>query len=162
MQPASSQLPTPSLPDLDEVRTLICGSLCPDWVVRIEHRPSGADADGLWRSWGRPGFARRDPDPLLDDIHACHTTHPKHEIRLCAERWRPESRLLYSIFQPVPGHTPPPALLERSSRWSRPQPVPVRRPLAARIGGARRALMGTIGLVGSLLGSALIIEMAIN
>ncbi|MAT65268.1 MAG: hypothetical protein CMN57_06460 [Gammaproteobacteria bacterium] len=102
MQPAPTISPAIHLPHLEEVSTLLRDHLQGDWIVRIEHRAPAALPRSLWRTWGRTQYTRQGADRVMDRILDCHAANPEHAIRLCAEKLRPQARLVYWVH---PGET---------------------------------------------------------
>lgn len=110
MQRVRSLYPASNLPSLGEVSNLVRQGLGPDWVIRIEHLLPDSPPGSRWTAWDKARFAPRDPTSIIDTIHRCHQAYPDHAIRLCAEKLRPETQLVYWIY--TPGHTrsPPPQI----------------------------------------------------
>lgn len=102
MQTAPSFRHALPLPHLEEVSALLRDHLQGDWTVRIEHLNPRDRLRTLWRSWGRSQYVRHGTEALMDNILECHLAHPQHAIRLCAERLRPETRLVYWIYDADP------------------------------------------------------------
>ncbi|MEW5755744.1 MAG: ribulose bisphosphate carboxylase small subunit [Pseudomonadota bacterium] len=91
---------------LDEVEQLIGQNLCGDWILRIEHAACDADPYLRWQPWGDPFFAVNSSAPVIAAIRSCRVKLPKDSIRLCAEKLRPQTRLIYWVHTPdddVPG-----------------------------------------------------------
>jgi ribulose-bisphosphate carboxylase small chain len=97
MQAAQRLTHLPHAGRLDEVRQMISKYLCGDCVVRIEHTPRVVDRHVRWQPWGQTFFALKDATPVIDEIVACRASFPTHTIRLCAERLRPQSRLVFWV-----------------------------------------------------------------
>lgn len=85
---------------LDEVEQLIGQNLCGDWILRIEHAACDTDPYLLWQPWGDPFFAVNSSVPVIAAIRSCRAKLPKHSIRLCAEKLRPQTRLIYWVHTP--------------------------------------------------------------
>lgn len=102
MQTAPSFRHALPLPHLEEVSALLRDHLQGDWIVRIEHLNPRDRLRTLWRTWGRTRYVRQGTEAVMDSILDCHLAHPQHSIRLCAERMRPETRLVYWIYDADP------------------------------------------------------------
>ncbi len=91
-----------NLPSVADVKKLVEDSLTHDWILRIEHFAPCADqaAHEQWMQWGDSLFAVRDASSVIDSIVACRTSHPKHTIRLNAEKVRPRCQLYYWVYTP--------------------------------------------------------------
>ncbi len=102
-------------PDIAKVRKLIENSLLADWVLRIEYDSSENESDG-WRQWEETFFALRSADDVLDALKACYSKFSDRVIRINAEKIRPQTRMLYTVYNPrylpelagVASHTPSP------------------------------------------------------
>jgi ribulose bisphosphate carboxylase small subunit len=106
MQLAQVAATIPNLPNFDELETIVRDSLFGDWIVRIEHAAGDPKKDILWERWGEALFAVKDPSQVLDAITACRANHPTHEIRLHAEKVKPETRLIFTVYRPQEQITP--------------------------------------------------------
>lgn len=158
------QLAQPDRPasvQLDEIRQLVSTSLWGDWIIRIEHATADPRPNARWQQWGDALFAVRDTTPVIEAIQACRAAYRTRAIRLTAEKLRPQTRLVYCIQragddqplveQPVPGDAPLPAAVAEPEQRPRAQ---------ARAAGG--ALWRYAAVAGTLLGSVLVVEMAIN
>jgi ribulose bisphosphate carboxylase small subunit len=136
---------------LDEVRHLISESLWGDSVIRIEYASPDPASPTAWEQWGAGLFAFHDAQPVINEIKRCHSRYPTQPIRLSAETLQPRTRLLYYVYQGQPQQP----LAE--------QPMPVRSRPGAQAVHARRSprAWGYAALAGALLGSVLVVEMAI-
>ena len=94
VQPLTS---LPSAERLAEIEQLVSKYLCVDCVLRIEHTPQVVNGHVRWEQWGKTMFAIRDAAPVIEAIVACRASHPTHTIRLCAERLKPASRLVFWV-----------------------------------------------------------------
>lgn len=110
MQRIRPLYPASTLPSLGEVRNLVREGLGPDWIFRIEHLVPDSLPQGQWTAWDKPRFVPREPDPIIDTIQRCHHAHPDHALRLCAEKLRPETQLVYWIYTPGQKLSPPPRI----------------------------------------------------
>ena len=90
--------PLDSFSSRDEVESLIGQSLFGDWVLRIEHFGTEQQSNSQWKQWGDAFFAVRETEPVIQALVACHASNPNHSIRIYAEKIRPETRLIYSVY----------------------------------------------------------------
>ncbi len=155
MQPALSSAHAAELPCLAVIQRLIHENLWGDWVIRIEHRAPDRPSGYAWQAWGEAFFAVEDPEPILDAVMACHSAHGNHEIRLCADKLQPASRLIYRIStagqdlplvdQPQPNAAPQPDVVLQQNAST-----------AARTNFSGYRRWGGVALTGGLLVSALL------
>lgn len=80
-----------------ELEQMVVEHLHGDWVVRIEHTPRVMDYHDGWKQWGKALFPVGDPARVIDAISGCRNRHPAHTIRLCAEKLRPQARLVLRV-----------------------------------------------------------------
>ena len=97
MQTAQPLTQLPTAGRMAEVNKLVSKYLYGDCVVRIDHTPRVVDRHLRWQPWGQTFFAIRDAGPVIDAIVACRSSYPTHTIRVCAERLRPQSRLVFWV-----------------------------------------------------------------
>ena len=97
MQAAQPLTRLPNAGRLAEVSQLVSKYLRGDCVVRIEHTPRVVDRHVRWQQWGQTFYAIRDAGPVIDAIVACRARYPTRTIRVCAERLRPQSRLVFWV-----------------------------------------------------------------
>lgn len=86
-------------PDIAYLKKIIENSLLSDWVIRIEYQSDKPDTD-CWQLWGKAFFAIRSAEVVLARLLDCHTKNPESSIRLSAEKFRPQSRVLYTVYNP--------------------------------------------------------------
>ena len=86
-------------PDTAHIKKIIETSLLADWAIRIEYE-CGESHVTDWRLWGEPCFAITSAKPVLDALLDCYTRHPRSTIRIHAEKFSPETRLLYTVYNP--------------------------------------------------------------
>jgi ribulose bisphosphate carboxylase small subunit len=91
-------IPLSSLSSLDETESLIGQSLFGDWLLRIEHLGTEPQSSSNWKQWGDAFFAVKDTERVMQALVACHASNPNHSIRIYAEKIRPETRLIYSVY----------------------------------------------------------------
>lgn len=54
------------------------------WIPAVEYtRQPGPDAR-LWDLWKLPLFEATDPEPVLEEVDACHRAHPDAYVRIVA------------------------------------------------------------------------------
>jgi len=86
-------------PDTAHIKKIIESSLLADWAIRIEYE-CGESHVADWRAWGEICFAIASAKPVLDALLDCYTSHPKSTIRIHAERFCTQTRLLYTVYDP--------------------------------------------------------------
>ncbi len=87
-------------PDTAYIKKIIENSLLSDWNISIEYHPSGIDTAG-WQLWNKAFFAIRSAEAVLESLLDCYTKHPRSSIRIHAEKFRPQCRVLYTVYNPV-------------------------------------------------------------
>lgn len=90
-------------PDTAYIKKIIENSLLSDWAISIEYHSNGIDTAG-WQLWNRSFFAVRSAEAVLESLLDCHAKHPRCCIRINAEKYRPQCRVLYTAYNP--GHLP--------------------------------------------------------
>lgn len=92
--------PVPTLPNRYKIEQFIDSSLLGNWTIRIEHSlAGGSQGKAIWRQWGTTLFAITSARAVLEAIDACHARYPSHEIRIHAERLKPEMRMVYCVYR---------------------------------------------------------------
>jgi len=86
-------------PDTAYLKKIIESSLLADWAIRIEYQAGQSDAS-CWQLWDKTYFAIRCAKPVLETLLDCYTKHPTSTIRICAEKYRPQTRILYTAYNP--------------------------------------------------------------
>ena len=86
-------------PDTAHLKKIIESSLLADWAIRIEYDCGESHATD-WRIWDKTCFAITSAKPVLDALLDCYTRHPKSTIRINAERFCTQTRLLYTVYNP--------------------------------------------------------------
>ena len=86
-------------PDTAYLKKVIESSLLADWAICIEYQSDESETDG-WQIWDKAHFAIRSATPVLDALLACCAKYPRCTIRICAEKFRPQTRLLYTVYNP--------------------------------------------------------------
>jgi len=97
-----------SLALFNKVENLVQQSLRGDWIIRIQYGEWTSTDEYRWQQWKSPFFALKDASALNEDILACRMCFPLHPIRLYAEKVRPESRFIYTIYMPNEQDAPKP------------------------------------------------------
>ena len=146
-----------------DLEHLIEHQLIRDWVVRIEHSDAVERYSTHWQQWGNAMLPNGDTDRVIDAIMACHAEYPASSIRLNAEKIRPRSQLLYWVHRHdegnhgvvMPARSKP--VLHRESansgNWMS--------AMKHLISGATSSFASLMTLLGMLIASLLLIEMAI-
>ena len=86
-------------PDTAYLKKIIESSLLADWAISIEYHGGESEAT-CWQIWDKVHFALRSSKPVLEALLACYTKHPRSTIRICAEKFRPQTRMLYTVYNP--------------------------------------------------------------
>lgn len=87
-------------PDTAYINKIIENSLLSDWSIRIEHHTGGIDTAG-WRLWNKAFFAIRSAEAVLESLLDCYSKHPRSSIRIHAEKFHPQCRVLYTVYNPA-------------------------------------------------------------
>jgi len=98
MKLVQNAIPLDSLGYRNDVESLIGQSLFGDWLLRIEHAGTEPQSSSNWKQWDDVFFAIKDTEPVMQALFACHASHPSHSIRIYAEKIRPETRMIYSVY----------------------------------------------------------------
>jgi len=93
-------------PDTAYIKKIIENGLLCDWAISIEYHTSGIETAG-WQLWNKTFFAVRSAEAVLESLLDCHAKHPRRSIRINAEKYRPQCRVLYTAYNPehLPGDT---------------------------------------------------------
>ena len=86
-------------PDTAYIKKIIENSLLSDWAIKIEYLETGSESAG-WQLWDKTFFALRSAKPVLESLMKCYAKNPKSTIRINAEKFRPQSHLLYTVYNP--------------------------------------------------------------
>jgi ribulose bisphosphate carboxylase small subunit len=86
-------------PDTGKLRKLIENSMQFDWVIRVEYASGDSEA-ACWQQWDKTFFAVRTADAVLLAVTDCYKNNPASTIRICAEKVRPQTHMLYTVYQP--------------------------------------------------------------
>ncbi len=86
-------------PDTAYIRKIIENSLLADWAIRIEYHGIESDTNG-WQLWDKTFFALRSADEVVQAIADCYTKQPQCAIRMNASKFRPQSSMLYTVYNP--------------------------------------------------------------
>ena len=140
----------PSRNNRNDIENFIDQSLLGDWVIRVEYSRNNSRGQADWVQWGSTMFAINSPDEVMEAIDACHTNYPEQEIRIYAEKVRPQVRIVYSVYrasEPGLKHLAtvngPSDAANQEWLQSGGQAVPVRTKSAWRFIAAAGALAGT-------------------
>lgn len=86
-------------PDTAYLKKLIDSSLLADWAIRIEYQSNKSDTTS-WQLWDKAHYAICSAQPVLEALLACYMQHPRSSIRINAEKFRPQSRMIYTVYNP--------------------------------------------------------------
>lgn len=86
-------------PDIAYLRKIIESSLLADWAISIEYQSGESEATS-WKLWCKAFFAIRSAKPVLEALLDCYIKHPDSTIRISAEKFRPQTRMLYTVYNP--------------------------------------------------------------
>lgn len=86
-------------PDTAYLKNIIENSLLSDWAITIEYLSENCDAT-TWQVWDHTFFAIRTAESVLAALMDCYTKCPRSTIRINAEKFRPHSRVLYTVYNP--------------------------------------------------------------
>ena len=82
--------------DTGPIKKLIENGMLFDWAVRIEY-VNGRSEAASWQQWDKSFFAIRSAEPVLAALMECYIENPGCVMRLNAEKFRPQTRMLYQI-----------------------------------------------------------------
>jgi ribulose bisphosphate carboxylase small subunit len=86
-------------PDTAHIKKIIENSLLFDWIIRIEYADNETEAAG-WEQWCNTLFAVRSADSIIAAIKSCYTNKAGCAIRINAEKVRPQTRMLFTVYKP--------------------------------------------------------------
>jgi len=86
-------------PDTAKLRKIIENGLLFDWIIRIEYAGEQSNCDN-WLQWKEAQFAIRSAEPVLAALKQCYQKHPNCMIRINAEKVRPQTSMLYTVYNP--------------------------------------------------------------
>ncbi|WP_455200392.1 ribulose bisphosphate carboxylase small subunit [Kaarinaea lacus] len=93
--------PVAPLNNRKDIENFIDQSLMGDWIIRIEYSGRNAQGQSDWLQWDSTFFAITSSDDVMEAIDSCYAYFPDREIRIHAEKVRPQTRMVYSVYQPV-------------------------------------------------------------
>lgn len=99
MQPVENFNPVPLLNNRENVQNFIDQSLLGDWIIRVEYSGRNAQGQTDWLQWGSTFFAITSPNDVMQAIDSCYAYLPEREIRIYAEKVRPQTRMVYSVYR---------------------------------------------------------------
>ena len=82
--------------DTGEINNLIENGLLFDWAVKIEFL-KGKHETTDWKKWDKTFFAMHSAEPFLASLRECYSENPGCTVRLAAEKFHPQTRLLYQL-----------------------------------------------------------------
>jgi len=86
-------------PDTGQIRKLIENSLLFDWMITIEY-VNGNSESAFWQQWEKSFFALKSAEPVIVALMDCYNKNPGFVIRLSAEKFRPHTRMVHTIYKP--------------------------------------------------------------
>ena len=86
-------------PDTAKLRKIIENGLLFDWIIRIEYTGGTSDYEN-WLQWKETHFAIRSAESVLAALKRCYEEHPDRLIRINAEKMRPQTRMVYTAYNP--------------------------------------------------------------
>ena len=86
-------------PDTAYLRKVIENSLLGDWAIRIEYHGEETGIN-CWQLWDKTFFAIASAKDVLQAITNCYKTHPRSTIRIFAEKFHPQTRMLLTVYNP--------------------------------------------------------------
>lgn len=91
----------PPLSNRENVENFVEQSLLGDWVIRVEYSGRNAQGQTDWLQWDSTFFAIASADDVMQAIDSCYAYFPEREIRISAEKIRPATRMVYSVYRPA-------------------------------------------------------------
>jgi ribulose bisphosphate carboxylase small subunit len=86
-------------PDTAYIKKIIENSLLSDWSICIEFLSRDAKTTD-WQLWDKAFFALRSAKPVMTALLDCYEKNSSCAIRIVAEKFRPQTRLLYTVYSP--------------------------------------------------------------
>jgi len=86
-------------PDTAYIKKIIESSLLCDWAIRVEYVCGETEAT-CWQVWDKAFFAIRSAEAVIAALMDCYQKHPNSTIRIHAEKFRPQSNVLYTVYNP--------------------------------------------------------------
>ena len=86
-------------PDMAKLRKIIDNGLLFDWIIRIEYSGGISNREN-WLQWKQAHFAIRSAESVLVELKRCYEKHPDCLIRIHAEKLRPQTRMVYTAYNP--------------------------------------------------------------
>lgn len=86
-------------PDTACLKKIINSSLLFDWAIRIEYQVVKS-GHASWKLWDNTFFALHTASPVIESLMKCYINNSRCIIRLNAERYRPQSQLLHTVYNP--------------------------------------------------------------
>jgi len=87
-------------PDTGHIRKLIENGLLFDWSITIEYVNNNTES-AFWQQWNQSFFALQSAEPVIAALMDCYNKNPDHLIRLNAEKFRPQTRMVHMVYNPV-------------------------------------------------------------
>jgi ribulose bisphosphate carboxylase small subunit len=86
-------------PDTAYIKKIIENSLLSDWAIRIEYQELESEL-ACWQLWDNTFFALRSANTVVESLMKCYTKNPKCTIRINAEKFSPQSNMLFTVYNP--------------------------------------------------------------
>ena len=86
-------------PDTAYLKKIIENSLLRDWAIRIEYH-GGETVTSGWQRWDKTFFSIQSAKDVVQAISNCYQAYPRCTIRLHAEKFRPQTRMLFTVYNP--------------------------------------------------------------
>lgn len=113
-------------PDTAYIKKIIENSLLSDWAIRIEYLDNDSETAD-WQLWDKAFYAIRSASPVMTALVTCYEKNSRCAIRIAAEKFRPQSRLLYTVYTP---HILPYEAVVKPQTITRKNPREIDRPYA--------------------------------
>jgi ribulose bisphosphate carboxylase small subunit len=113
-------------PDTAYIKKIIENSLLSDWAVRIEYLSPDAET-AVWQLWDKTFFALSSARPVMTALAACYEKHSSGAIRIAAEKFRPQTRLIHMVYTP---HVVPEETICKPQTITRKKPREIGQPFA--------------------------------
>ena len=86
-------------PDTAYIKKIIENSLLCEWAIRIEYECSESGST-CWQCWDKAFFAIRSAEAVVKALMDCFSKYPYSAIRINAEKFRPQTSVLYTVYNP--------------------------------------------------------------
>ena len=86
-------------PDIAYIRKIIENSLLYDWAIKIEYLDFESEIS-TWQTWDKTYFAVNSAQLVLESLSNCYKANPRFIIRMNAEKFHPQSKLMFCVYKP--------------------------------------------------------------